>query len=174
MKKLFFTNFIILIFLQVTFIQQGNTQSFSATISSDSILIGNYIELQFESDDVNGKFEAPQFSDLEIISGPNVSMSTQIINGDYSSKKTISFKVKPTNEGQVTIPPAYYIVEEETLESLPIVLNVYPNPEGIINKPENNTNNFFFESFDFPLFQKQEPQKEEPKEKKTKKKLKRL
>lgn len=169
MKKIFFTNFILLFLLQV-----GSTQTFSVEVSSDSILIGNYIELSFECDDVNGQFEAPDFSDLDIISGPNVSMSTQVINGEYSGSKTISFHVRPTLEGQITIPPAYYMIDDQTLETQPFVLNVYPNPEGIIQNPKSKTNNFFFESFDFPFGQKPDSNKNAPKDKKTKRKLKRL
>lgn len=151
------------------FIQASVAQTFEVNVSSDSILIGNYVELRFKCDEVNGKFEAPEFVNLDVISGPNVSMSTQYINGEYAGSKEISFHIRPTAEGQIVIPPAYYIIDEKTIETLPLTLNVYPNPEGIIQRPEQKSNNFFFESFDFPF-----SHKEEKKEKKTKKKLKRL
>lgn len=146
-----------------------NAQTFSAEVSSDSILIGNYITIKFSCDEVKGEFEAPNFEDINIVSGPNVSMSTQIINGEYSGKKEITYHIRPTREGQITIPPAFYILDETTLETAPLVLNIYPNPDGIIQEPENRSNNFFFESFDFP-FQK----KEKPAPPKSKRKLKRL
>ena len=164
MKNLIFATLIITLFAQFS-----AAQTLTATVSSDSILIGNYINVKFKCDDVNGKFEAPNFENVDVISGPNVSMSTQIINGEYSGSKEISFQIRPTVEGQITIPPAYYIIDENTIETQPIVLNVYPNPEGIIQNPETKTNNFFFESFDFPF-----SKKEKKPQKKAKKKLKRL
>jgi len=161
------TIFKTLFILLISFTCQA--QSFSATVSSDSILIGNYIKLSYTSDEVNGKFEAPELNDLNIVSGPNVSASTQIINGEYSAKKEISFHIRPIREGQIIIPPAYYTIDELTLETQPLELNVYPNPEGIIQNPQEKQHNFFFESFEFP-FEKKEPQQK----KKKKRKLKRL
>ena len=146
------------------------SQTFSANINNDSILIGNYFDISFECDDFNGEFEAPVFENCKIVSGPNTSMSTQIFNGVYSGSKKFSYKVKPTQEGQITIPPAYYITDDTTFQTQPIEINVYPNPEGIIQNPKSNQNEFFFDFFDTPIKEKQAPTQP----KKPKRKLKRL
>lgn len=160
--------FILVISLCIQGISVG--QSFSVKVNRDSILIGNTFEITFECTEVNGKFEGPDFKNCDIVSGPNTSMSTQIINDNYSFSKKISYYIKPTIEGQINIAPAYLILEEETLETPPLEINVYPNPEGIIQDSPRQNNNFFFDFYESPRLPKE--QKDQPK--KPKRKLKRL
>lgn len=124
-------------------------QSFSHTLSSDSILIGNWVELTYTLENLEGKFEAPTFTNLEIISGPNTSSSIQIINGDQSSTIRYSYLLKPTELGQLIIPPAYVVTDESSIEVAPLEIEVYPNPENIITPPESSKSNsiFGFENF---------------------------
>ena len=89
----------------------GIGQSLTASVSSDSILIGNYIKLVYTVENIDGDFEAPQLRHLEILSGPNTSSSVQIINGDKTSKTSYSYYIKPTELGTITIPPAYLTAE---------------------------------------------------------------
>lgn len=130
----------------------SNAQSFTMQLSTDSILLGNVIQLQYKIEDSNGEFEAPQFENIQIVSGPNLSSSMQIINGQTSSKKQISYILRPTELGSIYIPPAYLLTEEYTLETEPMEIHVYPNPEGIIENPVME-NSFIFESFEWPQFQ---------------------
>jgi len=146
-------------------------QRFSVEISSDSVLIGNYIEVKFSTDEVNYQFESPEFKDFQIVSGPNSSMSSQYINGKYSGEKTISYYIKPIEEGQLTIEPGYFTLDDQTHETEAIEVSVFPNPEGIIQQPEQEEHNFFFKRFEFPGFNKEEV---EEKPAKKKRKLKRL
>jgi len=124
-------------------------QTISHTLSSDSILIGNWIELTYTIENSDGEFQAPTFSSLEIVGGPNTSSSIQIINGDKSSTTRYSYYLKPTELGQTIIAPAYLVDGGETLETIAIELNVYPNPENIITPPEQKNENsiFGFENF---------------------------
>jgi len=121
----------------------GTGQSITASVSSDSILMGNYIKLIFTVENMDGKFEAPQLTNLDLISGPNTSNSVQIINGTKTSKTTYSYYVKPTELGTITIPPAYLVAEDNSLETVPLELNVYPNPDNIIIEPESDQSSFF-------------------------------
>lgn len=133
-------------------------QSFELTVSSDSVLLGNYIEVKFVVENLDGKFEAPTFDGMEIISGPNTSSSIQIINEDRSSTTSYSFYVKPPDVGSYTVTPAYLILEEETRETIPLTINVYPNPDNIITTPESGSHSFFFEfGNDSPFFQRTVP-----------------
>ena len=150
------------------------TQSFELSVSSDSILLGNYIQIKFTVDNLEGEFEGPEFHDMQVISGPNMSSSIQIINGDKTSKMTYSYHVKPLDIGSYTITPAYLITEEETKETLPFTINVYPNPENIITPPESEMNVFQFGFDDFSPFQKKKtptPPKAPSKPKRKYKKL---
>lgn len=144
-------------------------QSFEVSVSSDSILFGNYIELKFTAENIDGKFEAPLLDDFKIISGPNQSSSVQIINSSTTSMRTWSYYIEPRIEGEIIIPPAYLITDEKTHETDIIAINIYPNPEGIIESPKSN--NSFFQNFDFPMFNYEvEPPRTAPKNEPIKRK----
>ena len=133
-------------------------QNFEVTVSTDSVLLGNYIEVSFKVENLDGNFEAPEFTDMDIISGPNTSSSIQIINGEKSSQLSYSYYLKPRDVGSHTIPPAYLITEEQTLETLPLVINVYPNPENIITEPQMAEDRMFFNFDDWsPFTRPQQP-----------------
>lgn len=136
-----------LVFLGVN----AQSQSLEVELNSDSILLGNVISVNFHIKDTNGEFEAPDFEDMTIVSGPNVSSSVQIINGDMTSSKSVNFLLRPSEVGHYYIPPAYVIEDDYTLETEPLEFNVYPNPDGIIENPVMQ-NNFTLRSFEWPSF----------------------
>lgn len=146
-------------------------QSFEAQVNTDSLLQGNYLDVTFTITNLDGKFEAPSFDDMTIISGPNSSSSIQIINGSKSSTTSYSYLLKPEELGQYYIKPAYLVCEDQTLETLPIKINVHPNPENIITQPKSKNQSFFF-NFDIPS-QKAPKPKEAPSSK-SKRKLKKI
>lgn len=121
-------------------------QSIEVTTSSDTILLGNYIELKVTLQNIEGEFVEPFIEGAEIISGPNVSSSIQIINGDRSSTQSYSYFIKPNDIGYVHISPASIKNDKDTLESQPIELPVVPNPNNIIVEPKSeNSGNFIFD-----------------------------
>ena len=122
-----------------------SAQSFNIEVSSDSVLLGNYIEVSFKLDNIKGQFEAPDFDGFTIISGPNMSSSMQIVNGDMSSTQAYSYYVQPNETGLYTITPAYLDTEGSTLETNPTEINVYPNPNNIIQEPQRDSGRSFFD-----------------------------
>ena len=144
-------------------------QDFSVGTSSDSILIGNYIEVRFKMENLEGNFEAPDFSDFMVLSGPNVNSSFQFLNGEASSSKTYSYFIQPKDIGEYYIGPGYLITGDKTYETSPVKINVYPNPENIISPPDQQKGIFSFE-----LPQPIQVPKEKSDKKKSKKKLKRI
>ena len=158
-----------------------SAQSFDIEVSSDSVLLGNYIEVSFKLKNIKGKFEAPSFDGFTVISGPNMSSSMQIINGDMSSTQSYSYYIRPNETGLYTITPAYLDTEGSTLETSPTDINVYPNPNNIIQEPKRESGHSIFDfggsTFgDSPFFGREKAPKEaKPKEEtKPKRKYKRI
>jgi len=144
-------------------------QSFDVSVSSDSILIGNYIELKYSAENIDGTFEAPLLEDFVIRSGPNLSSSVQIINSSTSSKRTWSYYVEPRMRGEIIIPPAYLVTDDKNYETEPVSINIFPNPDGIIEDPKSEDS--FFRTFELPSFMNElEPPKNAPKKEPIKKK----
>lgn len=143
-------------------------------VSNDSVLIGNRISVEFKIENAQGSFEAPEFEGMKILSGPNTMSSMQTINGETTSSTTYSFVVEPVEIGELIIDKAYLLSDQETLESDFVKINVYPNPDGIIQEPPSTNQNFNFnfqfdDFFNFPL-----PKEKEAPVKKKKYKLKKI
>jgi len=119
-------------------------------ISNDSILLGNYIEVKFTIENASVKnFEAPKFDGFNIVSGPNQSSSMMITNGEISQTMTYSYYIEPVDVGNYFIQPAFVDTEEGPLESIPLEVLVVDNPDGIIQQPQSNKQQGFFNRGDF-------------------------
>lgn len=135
-----FAFLVICLFAQYTLDAQDPV--FKVEVSSDSILVGNYFELVFTIENAEGKFDAPNLSEFDIIGGPNTSSSFSMINGRVTQSASYSYYLKPRDIGVFTIPPAFYETDETTLETIPIDIIAVPNPDGIIQQPHRPTQRY--------------------------------
>lgn len=140
--------------MTTTSILSQNGASFSVEISNDSILMGNMFKVIFTLAEGQGDdFQAPRFSGFDVISGPNVSSSFSMMNGQTSQTVAYTYYLKPRDIGNYYIEPASIAVDGGILETIPQSVVVVPNPDGIIQGPERQSNdpfNFRFEMDDFP------------------------
>ncbi len=159
------------------------TNRVSATVSTDSILLGNYFILTISSEEDVDEVDLPNLEDFDIVSGPNISSSMQIINGDVTSKKSWSYHLQPKDYGSFYIEPIKVLGNSESYYTEPLEINVYPNPDNIIQNQSNDFNDLFqnFQfNFDFPEFPdlfeefKINPEIEKDSIPKTKRKLKKI
>ncbi len=157
---------LLVLFFSLSIVLKLDAQSLSHQISSDSILIGNYFIYQVILEDIDADLNEVDLSRFEIISGPNISQSVSIINGEKSSSRTLSWYLKPNELGQYFIAPIYFTEGEEVFEADAIELNVFENPNGVIIEPhQTNEMDDFFNLMRPPFMKEIEP-KEVPSEKK--------
>ncbi len=144
----------------------AQTPNFSVALSTDSLLFGNYVEVKFTIENASTKhFDAPEFVGFDVISGPNVSSSYSVVNGTVSQTASYTYYLQPRNEGSIFIPAATVDLGEQILETEPVELMVYPNPDGIIQKPKQERRRLnFFEDFNDI---KPQPRKKMKKKRKT-------
>lgn len=147
MKKLFVAVASFMMISLTAFSQQE--AKLTVEVSSDSILLGNYIEVKFTIENAAvTNFEAPNFDGFNIVSGPNQSSSMMISNGQVSQSVAYSYYIEPTDIGTYFIQPAFVDTEEGPLESVPLEVWVVDNPEGIIQHPQRKSRNDFFNGKD--------------------------
>lgn len=103
-------------------------------VSSDTVLQGNRLEVRFTAKNIQAKFEAPDFGELPIVSGPNMSSSMQIINGNYSSAQTYSYQLLAQEVGEYFISPSYFVTADTTYETPPFAIIILSNPEEKIQR----------------------------------------
>lgn len=108
---------------------------FDIKVSSDTILLGNYIEVTFNIENTKGDFEAPKFNHFHQIGGPSTSSSISIINGKMTQSQSYTYILEPKDEGLQVIEPAFLQTGEDVLVTDPVEIFVLPNPMGIKDQP---------------------------------------
>ncbi len=93
-------------------------------VSADTIAIGDMVEITYSIENGDGKFEAPDFTDLPVVSGPNTSTSLMIANGKKSSSQSYSYILRPIEETILKIPAGSYTENElkQPIDGLTIVV----------------------------------------------------
>jgi len=162
MNRLLISTFIILSMMCHV---AGQESGIITEITSDTIYLGNACELRYSVKNLEVQFEGPEFSEIRVISGPNVSTSMQFINGKMTSSHSYSYTLYPEEIGSYFIEPAYFTSADTVYEAPPISILVLPNPEGI--KSRNRT----FKKVDEQMTRKEMPKKEETIFRKKKKKI---
>ncbi|NNE29068.1 MAG: hypothetical protein HKN16_05505 [Saprospiraceae bacterium] len=111
-------------------------------LSTDSLLLGNVLKVSFKLHNAQGRnFQAPAFSGFQLIGGPNQSSSMSIVNGTVSRESSYSFFLQPLEEGVFFIDPGIIQVGEKFLETPPLEVIVFPNPDGVEQTvPQENLN----------------------------------
>lgn len=118
--------------------------SFSVRVDNDSILAGNQIAVTFSLENAQGEdFFFPEFNNgLIKVSGPNMSSRVSILNGQTSQSVSYTFYLQADEVGDFYIEPASVKVDDIYLETSPLLLRVYPNPDGVIQSPQQNASPF--------------------------------
>lgn len=147
MKKLSFL--FVGLFLASQIVVAQEDAKFSVKVSMDSVLYGNYFQVVFSLENAKGQdFQAPAFEDFIVKSGPNMSSSFSMMNGEVSQSISYTFYLEPKDIGNYYIQPASIAVGEMMLETDPVEILVVPNPEGVIQKqPEEERMSDFFKGF---------------------------
>ena len=77
-------------------------------VSADTVKPGQLVEITYTIENGEGQFEAPDFSLLPVVGGPNTSSSFMIQNGKKSSSQSYTYILRPEKEGVLIIPEAYF------------------------------------------------------------------
>lgn len=117
-----------LILFPTLFAQKGG--QFYAEISTDTVDLDGYVEVSFIIENIDGEFEAPEFANFQVMSGPNTSMSMSIVNNKMTRSSKYSYIIKPLNVGRFFIEPAYLISDDENYETEPIEIIVNYGSDG--------------------------------------------
>ena len=130
MKKVLFVS-LALLSLSMLHAQQNEVR-FTVEVSTDSLLMGNALQVRFILENGQGQdFQAPYFNGFSVVSGPNYASSMSIVNGRTTQRLTYTFHLVPEDIGNYYIEPASIKVGGQYLETAPIEVIVFPNPDGI-------------------------------------------
>lgn len=100
-------------------------QTFSAFVSKNKVTVGEMVQLTFRLENARGEnIKYPDLSDFQVLGGPSIGQTTQIVNGQMSQSFTYSFYLRPMKAGTFTIGSATVQANGETQTSDPITLEV--------------------------------------------------
>jgi len=110
-------------------------QHLTASVSRNTVSVGEQFEVNFAINANASGFEAPSFSNLDVYSGPNESTSVEFVNGNVSQSVTFSYIVAAKQEGTSTIGAATVHAGGKTFTSNEITVKVVKGAA-----PQNNNN----------------------------------
>lgn len=91
---------------------------FSASTNARQVVLGNYFEIDFTLENVQGEnFQAPAFTNFEVLNGPSQSTSVSSVNGKWSRTISFSYTLRPKKIGKFTIAPASVVADGKTIRS---------------------------------------------------------
>lgn len=98
---------------------------FEATADAKEMLVDGQVEVSFVLSNAQGKkFTPPDFKGFRVLSGPNQSSRTTLVNGVRSSEYGVSFILRPQQKGLLTIGSASVEVDGKTMKTKPIQISV--------------------------------------------------
>ena len=137
MKPKIYYVFVICALMSVTIF--GQTPKLVASVSKNKLGLNQRVKIQFTINKQGAdNFQAPNFKNFQIVSGPSQSISQSWVNGNASFSQSYSYIVKPLKKGEFLIPAASIKLNNKTLTSKPIKVIVLDPVE--IPKDPNDPN----------------------------------
>lgn len=125
--------------LYLIFLVSVNIQSqisFDAKVSKKRLGLNERLRVDFVMNENGDDFTPPPFTNFQIVSGPQQSVSRSWVNGVRSFSKTYTYFLTPKRKGKVTLGQAEIVIKGEVYKTLPILLEVI----SAVEKP-NDPNN---------------------------------
>lgn len=121
----------------------SGAQTFTAELNKKNVGLNEEFEIAFiySASDFNNlsSFTPPDFRDFTVLTGPNQTQSTQIINGVMSGSRSFSYYLQPKKEGTFTIGRASITAGGKTFTTEPVSVVVTKAAQQNKNNTGSNT-----------------------------------
>lgn len=125
-----------ILFLLIGAVPILNAQEVKVEVSYDTVYAGNVVGIRYSVNNWQGELSNPEFGELDIVGGPQITSSMSYSGGRRSSSKTITYFLKPpARSGEYTIPEQTFRGEDKEVTTDNISITVLNNPDGIVQKP---------------------------------------
>lgn len=110
---------------------------FKVTANQTEVAVGQRFSVEFKINQQGDDFRAPSFQGLQILGGPNTSVSTYMDNSGTRYTLSYGYILKALKKGEYTIGPAFVKVEGRTYKTDPITIKVVDQPQGRRDVPKD-------------------------------------
>ena len=115
----------------------AQTPELVASVSKNKLGLNQRVKIQFTINKQGAdNFQAPNFKNFQIVSGPSQSISQSWVNGNASFSQSYSYIVKPLKKGEFLIPAASIKLNNKILTSKPVKVIVL-DPVDIPKDPND-------------------------------------
>lgn len=120
--------------------------SFTVSLSKNKLGLNERFSLTYTVNNNGDRFTAPNLTDFSVLSGPNTSSSTSIINGKVTRENTYTYYLRPKKIGVFTIGSASIYVKGKQYLSGGVSVQVLKTSPLLNsnNSPEANARNNVF------------------------------
>src|SRR4051812_40937189 len=87
--------FICLISLIALYPSVSSAQNFTASVSKNTVAVGERLQVTFSIDASGSQFQPPAFTDFNVLMGPSQSTNMQFINGTMSQSISYTYILEP-------------------------------------------------------------------------------
>ena len=105
-------------------------QNLSVSVSPNPVTEGDKFRVEFSLNSSGNNFTPPSFSGFEVLQGPSVSNSTQIINGNFSQSISWTYILQANKKGSFFIAPASVSSNGKTIKSDRVKVDVLEPSEA--------------------------------------------
>jgi len=117
----------------------AQTPKLVASVSKNKLGLNQRVKIQFTINKQGAdNFQAPNFKNFQIVSGPSQSISQSWVNGSASFSQSYNYIIKPLKKGEFLIPAASIKLNNKILTSKPVKVIVLDPVE--IPKDPNDPN----------------------------------
>ncbi len=113
-------------------VSQEKVGSISVQVSADTLYEGNVIGVKYIIENIAGDFQPPEFGEMTLVGGPNVSSSFSMVNGEVSQMASYEYILRPEDLGDFVLDAAQVVTGEQNYESDRVHVVVVDNPDGVI------------------------------------------
>ena len=99
-------------------------QKVSCTVNRNQVGVGEHFKITYTIEGQAGTFVPPDFNNFRVLSGPNQSQSTSIVNGTVSNSSTVSYVLRPVKAGNYTIAGAKAQIGGKNISSNPVTITI--------------------------------------------------
>ena len=115
----------------------AQTPELVASVSKNKLGLNQRVKIQFTINKQGAdNFQAPNFKNFQIVSGPSQSISQSWVNGNASFSQSYNYIIKPLKKGEFLIPAASIKLNNKILTSKPVKVIVL-DPVDIPKDPND-------------------------------------
>lgn len=132
---------LIIFLLTFTLYAVAAAQSFTATVTKSSVVVGEQFQVTFTIEGNAKNFSPPPWGDFSVLGGPYQSNQTSWVNGNVSQSTGLTYLIQAKKEGKLMIGAATVESNGKKLTSNSLTINAVKNSAQVQGSDQSSDEN---------------------------------